>query len=54
MDENKSGEKEERTRRYSSGSAARREGQTEQADDEGGDGTEEGGDVDGEIEGDLV
>ena len=54
VDEDKSGKKEERTKRYSSWSAARREGQTDQADDEGGEGSEDGGDVDGEVEGDLV
>ena len=54
VDEDKSGKKKERTKRYSSWSAARREGQTDQADDEGGEGSEDGGDVDGEVERYLV
>ena len=54
VDEDQSGEKEKGERRYSERSAAGGERKTDDADDEGDEGTEDGGDVDWEVEGDLV
>lgn len=46
VDQDQAGQQQERAGRYSSGSPARGEGQTEQADDEGDEGSQDGGNVD--------